>query len=1214
NDGAGVFTNYYSYGTSGNPIGVAPGDFNGDGRPDLAFCHYYGNIVSTWVGSASNPLLEDPPGSGLRTAFGRGNRSNSSDVDFWQFSGNAGDQCIVAVDTVGNPGNSQLYFQIQQADGSVMHYPDGSQSSWYPANNGWGQSGVVTLPRNGNYFVRVAANYDYQGEYRLRVTLARPPVQLTSESNTGIGSAWAVPLKLASGSHLTSSTAGYLSVGDGADYYTFGNLLGGTTLSVGFRQPSSSGIAPILYLYNSAGALMTNTAPGATNLVFTIPPGSNGVYYAAISAAQAAYPSGLPTAISFNGSSSYVDVGAWTAGTQWTLQAWANPSSLPGGRRAIVGAASQCLDWSIVLQDGQFGINLTPPGSCNTLYRSGDPVTPGQWYQVTATCDGTNASLYVNGQLRVSGASATYTGTAQGTRIGSHVCCGDYFPGLMRDVRIWNRPLTASEIATNIYATLTGSEPNLLGYWPCGEGSGPTTADLSTFNHAGTLAGGAAWVTLGPPNVTQPSLKAQYLLNFDLTCPTPPVITAVSLPANNTTNSGIISGFTVGFNEDLDPRFTWLSRSVSRFNGHSYVLTDAATDWASAEAAAVALGGHLATINSADENNFLYQAFSRSANVWIGLNLFTGGQWVWSSGDPVSYLNWAGGQPNNGNGYEFATQLRTDGGWEDIAYWTSLRGIVEVASTTDADGDGLVDSLDPYPNDPLNGFDLRAAGPDGAFDTADDIRYHVYSTGYSSGLSSGFAIADGPLQPGNYRFQVTTALRDRFANGLPAAHVQYFTIAAVAGFVEENQRTNGVSTTSLAPSASGLSDGSFAYTFSAGVGAQPYYVAQADFNGDVFLDVVTANWNAGGVTVLTNDTHGNFVVATNIATGPNPPSVITSDFNRDGKADLAVANWSSGTVTILLGDGAAGFTLATNLPGFTNPWNLTAADFNHDGVLDLAVPSYYGGRVTVLLGDGTGNFTNAVNYTVGSNPETVRSGDLDGDGNPDLVVANYGSSTFNVLLGSTNGDFTLTTNYATVSNPRYTALADVNGDGKLDAITVNNGNYVSVAFGNGDGTFQSRTDYNIGSGDTYQVVVADLNHDGKPDLIIPGYGVNRLFTMLNNGDGTFGSTLTYNNLNNFGGNPISAVVGDYNHDGRLDIATVTWNGNNVAVLLGNNTEGLPYDPAGTGLRIVAGRGNLADSGDLSYWTFSAQANDRLLIAAECPGNPAASQLLFRIYY
>ena len=78
------------------PAAVA-GDFDKDGRPDLAISHYYGPYVSVWLGNQSGPLAEDPPGSGLRLAVGRGTLSSSSDVDFFRFSASAGDRAMVAL-------------------------------------------------------------------------------------------------------------------------------------------------------------------------------------------------------------------------------------------------------------------------------------------------------------------------------------------------------------------------------------------------------------------------------------------------------------------------------------------------------------------------------------------------------------------------------------------------------------------------------------------------------------------------------------------------------------------------------------------------------------------------------------------------------------------------------------------------------------------------------------------------------------------------------------------------------------------------------------------------------------------------------------------------------------------------------------------------------------------------------------------------------------
>ena len=85
-------------------------------------------------------------------------------------------------------------------------------------------------------------------------------------------------------------------------------------------------------------------------------------------------------------------------------------------------------------------------------------------------------------------------------------------------------------------------------------------------------------------------------------------------------------------------------------NGHIYFLLTSNT-WTASEAEAVTLGAHLATINDAAENQWVFDNFSNfggtSRQLWIGLNdLQQPGQFVWSSGQPVTYANWAPGEPN----------------------------------------------------------------------------------------------------------------------------------------------------------------------------------------------------------------------------------------------------------------------------------------------------------------------------------------------------------------------------------------------------------------------------------------------------------------------------------------------------------------------------------------------------------------------------------------
>jgi hypothetical protein len=127
------------------------------------------------------------------------------------------------------------------------------------------------------------------------------------------------------------------------------------------------------------------------------------------------------------------------------------------------------------------------------------------------------------------------------------------------------------------------------------------------------------------------------------------------------------------------------------------------------------------------------------------------------------------------------------------------------------------------------------------------------------------------------------------------------------------------------------------------------------------------------------------------------------------------------------------------------------------------------------------------------------------------------------------------------------AVADVNDDGKPDVVVTNGDGTLSVLLGNGDGSFQPPVTYNPGLQEPTGVAVADLNGDGKQDLAVPN-GYSKVSVLLGNGDGTFQAPVSYGT----GGNgPSSVAITDVNGDGHPDIVMANWGTNTVSVLLGN---------------------------------------------------------------
>ncbi len=191
-----------------------------------------------------------------------------------------------------------------------------------------------------------------------------------------------------------------------------------------------------------------------------------------------------------------------------------------------------------------------------------------------------------------------------------------------------------------------------------------------------------------------------------------------------------------------------------------------------------------------------------------------------------------------------------------------------------------------------------------------------------------------------------------------------------------------------------------------------------------------------------------------------------------------------------------------------------------------------------------GQFLPVVTYKLGNNPVFVAAGDFNGDGIPDLVTSGQdasGEPNYSILLGNGDGTFQSAHNHRGGLS-RGVAVADLNKDGKLDLI-FGDGNVV-VLLGKGDGTFAKKTVYAAGV-ITYGVATADLNGDGNVDVIIPGGG--GAYVLLGTGDGTLQAAIVCD----LGLDTGAVSLADVNGDGKPDLVATDIFNYAVAVALGN---------------------------------------------------------------
>lgn len=257
----------------------------------------------------------------------------------------------------------------------------------------------------------------------------------------------------------------------------------------------------------------------------------------------------------------------------------------------------------------------------------------------------------------------------------------------------------------------------------------------------------------------------------------------------------------------------------------------------------------------------------------------------------------------------------------------------------------------------------------------------------------------------------------------------------------------------------------------------------------------------------------------------------------------------------------------------TTPWHVTVADIDGDGKPELVVPNSASNTVSIFRNTSTsgtintGSFGAKVDFITGLAPVSSVVADLDGDGKPDLVVGNNTGNSISVFRNTSTsgiidaGSFAAKVDFATETVARQVIIADMDGDGKKDLI-VTSANVVSI-FRNistigaiNTGSFAAKVDFATGVQPT-GVVATDVDADGKPEMIVVNYTSNTVSIFRNTSTsgtinaGSFAAKVDFIT----GINPIHLGVQDLDGNGKPELAVVNNNSSSISIYRNTTTTG-----------------------------------------------------------
>lgn len=293
--------------------------------------------------------------------------------------------------------------------------------------------------------------------------------------------------------------------------------------------------------------------------------------------------------------------------------------------------------------------------------------------------------------------------------------------------------------------------------------------------------------------------------------------------------------------------------------------------------------------------------------------------------------------------------------------------------------------------------------------------------------------------------------------------------------------------------------------------------------------------------------------------------VIVADMDGDGKKDLVTYSKSDHTLTVLWSNGKGTITAETPMSLGTDidPDSMIACDMNSDGAMDLVFVNSDNRTISVRTQKTSGGkplrqFNDPVSYTLlgepAASPTAVVAGDFNGDGATDLVVSSAETGKIYMFEGhigtdkKPDGTLTIVEGYYNINGVTSMTVADLNKDGKSDLIVTRSGlNSVSVLLGVKNGSFfGSPATFAVGTAPN-SVVTGDFNGDGYLDVAVSNSGGNNVSVLFNDSRGVLKTAVNYA----LGATPSALYAADMNGDTVLDLVSFNKSDSTFSVVLGN---------------------------------------------------------------